>query len=423
MFRQTATRSAALALILFAGHAKAQVINIPPDAFPDETYFSANPGATVNICCFDGILPDANDGVFTFNGATVNLNEDGDSGWFTIDSFIEDVTYNVNDGGTLVRTKVVAGTGSTSINIFPGGTARTGLWLQGNAVGTITGGDIGLVAQGQAAIIVEDDASCSMSGGNIDTFILLQDNATFDQSGGTIDGGIQINDDVVATVSGGSSGNNGFIKDIGGILNVTGGTIGNDFVAEKGVVNLSGGGMGSNAAISNNSGVDPIFNMTGGALGESFRAFAGTFNLSGGIVGVGFRLGTPSGDGSGVTMNITCKSATLDSVNLDLAATPTTITTRGGAILSCVLLDNSVVSFDLNDGFVFGEDRFRAGATLTIKEPCYADTNGDGVVSPADFTAWINAFNNSLPGCDQNGDGSCTPSDFTAWIANYNTGC
>ncbi|RNC80335.1 MAG: hypothetical protein ED559_00515 [Phycisphaera sp.] len=54
---------------------------------------------------------------------------------------------------------------------------------------------------------------------------------------------------------------------------------------------------------------------------------------------------------------------------------------------------------------------------------CPADTNGDGTLTPADFTAWINAFNNNLPECDQNGDGSCTPTDFTAWIDNFNTGC
>ncbi|RNC82832.1 MAG: hypothetical protein ED559_14000 [Phycisphaera sp.] len=54
---------------------------------------------------------------------------------------------------------------------------------------------------------------------------------------------------------------------------------------------------------------------------------------------------------------------------------------------------------------------------------CLADVNGDGMVTPTDFSAWINAFNNNLPECDQNGDTACTPADFTAWIANYNAGC
>ncbi len=54
---------------------------------------------------------------------------------------------------------------------------------------------------------------------------------------------------------------------------------------------------------------------------------------------------------------------------------------------------------------------------------CPADTNGDGQLTPADFTAWIDAFNNNLPACDQNADDSCTPADFSAWIAAYNAGC
>lgn len=55
--------------------------------------------------------------------------------------------------------------------------------------------------------------------------------------------------------------------------------------------------------------------------------------------------------------------------------------------------------------------------------PCVADTNGDGILSPADFSAWIAAFNAQSPACDQNGDGQCLPNDFSAWIANFNAGC
>ncbi|MGP1273254.1 MAG: beta-propeller fold lactonase family protein [Phycisphaerales bacterium] len=55
--------------------------------------------------------------------------------------------------------------------------------------------------------------------------------------------------------------------------------------------------------------------------------------------------------------------------------------------------------------------------------PCLADVNGNGVVDPGDFTAWVTAYNAQAPGCDQNNDGACTPDDFTAWVVNYNTGC
>ena len=56
--------------------------------------------------------------------------------------------------------------------------------------------------------------------------------------------------------------------------------------------------------------------------------------------------------------------------------------------------------------------------------PCsVADTNADGVLSPADFNAWVLAFNAQSPACDQNGDGFCTPADFNVWVLNFNAGC
>ena len=54
---------------------------------------------------------------------------------------------------------------------------------------------------------------------------------------------------------------------------------------------------------------------------------------------------------------------------------------------------------------------------------CPADTNNDGVLTPADFSAWVAAFNTNAPECDQNDDDACTPADFSAWVANYNAGC
>lgn len=64
-----------------------------------------------------------------------------------------------------------------------------------------------------------------------------------------------------------------------------------------------------------------------------------------------------------------------------------------------------------------------AGDQSIPGDTCTADVNDDGMLSPTDFTAWINAFNGSAPECDQNNDGQCSPTDFTAWISNYNAGC
>ncbi|MCA9272910.1 MAG: FG-GAP repeat protein [Phycisphaerales bacterium] len=69
---------------------------------------------------------------------------------------------------------------------------------------------------------------------------------------------------------------------------------------------------------------------------------------------------------------------------------------------------------------------YRAGKNYVIfgrQAQCLPDTNGDGMLSPADFSAWVAAFNAMSDACDQNGDGLCTPADFSAWVANYNAGC
>lgn len=68
-------------------------------------------------------------------------------------------------------------------------------------------------------------------------------------------------------------------------------------------------------------------------------------------------------------------------------------------------------------------DAGRAYVFLLQSAVCVADVNGDGVLTPSDFTAWIAAFNTSSPACDQNGDGLCAPTDFSAWISNFNAGC
>lgn len=72
---------------------------------------------------------------------------------------------------------------------------------------------------------------------------------------------------------------------------------------------------------------------------------------------------------------------------------------------------------------VFADELFVRFYEERVTDPCLADVNSDGMLSPTDFTAWIDAYNNDAAGCDQNADGSCTPTDFTAWIANYNNGC
>ncbi|MEO1535009.1 MAG: choice-of-anchor Q domain-containing protein [Planctomycetota bacterium] len=54
---------------------------------------------------------------------------------------------------------------------------------------------------------------------------------------------------------------------------------------------------------------------------------------------------------------------------------------------------------------------------------CLADLNQDGVADPADFNAWVAAYNDGSPLADQNRDGFVNPADFNAWVRNLNAGC
>lgn len=74
---------------------------------------------------------------------------------------------------------------------------------------------------------------------------------------------------------------------------------------------------------------------------------------------------------------------------------------------------------------IFGEVSVELDAVSDVRPVfvCVADVNADGHLSPADFGAWIAAFNANDSAADQNADGFVTPADFGAWIANFNAGC
>jgi predicted dienelactone hydrolase len=58
--------------------------------------------------------------------------------------------------------------------------------------------------------------------------------------------------------------------------------------------------------------------------------------------------------------------------------------------------------------------------TGTVTRIATADVNNDGSVTPADFSAWIAAFNDRRREADANTDGAVTSQDFAAWIGLYN---
>ncbi len=69
-------------------------------------------------------------------------------------------------------------------------------------------------------------------------------------------------------------------------------------------------------------------------------------------------------------------------------------------------------TYSLSGGFWAGDDASTARLC--------ADQNDDGLVTPADFSAWIANYNAQNLRADTNQDGMITPADFSAWIAAFN---
>ena len=143
-------------------------------------------------------------------------------------------------------------------------------------------------------------------------------------------------------------------------LNIAdGGSVGNSFDAINGSeVNISGGNVGDNFNALNGSEI----NISGGNVGNSFVAnVASEVNISGGNVGDGFfALG-------GSEVNLFGTEFSLDDVLLDdLTLGETRTITDRDVTLSGLLADGSAFSFNLNTGFILGEDFFFTGSTLTV---------------------------------------------------------
>ncbi|MCA9274249.1 MAG: hypothetical protein KDA31_14535 [Phycisphaerales bacterium] len=90
---------------------------------------------------------------------------------------------------------------------------------------------------------------------------------------------------------------------------------------------------------------------------------------------------------------------------------------------SQILPTGSVNSSDMVAAWVQFTDGTSAVVVESIDFGCVADVNGDGMTSPADFSAWVAAFNTGSVQCDQNFNGLCSSSDFSAWVSNYTLGC
>ena len=172
-------------------------------------------------------------------------------------------------------------------------------------------------------------------------------------------------------------------------------------LVEGGVVNIGGGAIGNDFGL-NFAQVD----ITGGSIGDSFRLGNTFANISGGSIGNGFTVVNES------DINIIGSSFTLDGAPLDDGLTVDTffeISDRD-VTLSGLLADGSEFSFDLNSSSVDGEDFFDSRSTVgvtLVSLVLLGDVNLDGVVNFSDIPAFVSVLLGNLfqceADCDENG--------------------
>ena len=70
-----------------------------------------------------------------------------------------------------------------------------------------------------------------------------------------------------------------------------------------------------------------------------------------------------------------------------------------------------------------GDEHTLLDAHLVVRGTCLADQDRSGTIDVNDFQTWLNNYNNESRDADMNGDGGVSPGDFTAWVAFANIGC
>jgi hypothetical protein len=372
------------------------VVTITDDlgSLPDESYFAAHPTAIVNVEDGGVISPGEIANPFDFHGATVNLNNQGALGWFTLQPFVDDVAMNLYDGGTIHDRATFSGVTGTTVVTVHGGFARGRLNLLGNSTLYVNGGMVGGgQPQGAASIIAEDTSRVTIAGGVVEDYVTVRETAELQISGGEVGDFLAVEGSGKLTVSGGTLGRLTHVRGADARVEITGGTIGREFMLTAGEATVTGGAIDENSLIR-----DSVMNMTGGVLGRGFKVFNGTLNMSGGTFGDNFRLGAFGG--SPGTLNLFVKSVTIDGDPLPLAIGETAhITRRDKTFLVAELVKGGSVGLLLSDTISNIDDYLRADSTLTVtRQADPSDFDLDGDVDDDDLAAWDTGFGGGLDG-------------------------
>ena len=154
-------------------------------------------------------------------------------------------------------------------------------------------------------------------------------------------------------------------------------------LVEGGVVDLGGGTIGNEFSVS-----FAQLNISGGSIGDSFRVGNTFANISGGSIGNGFTVAFES------EINFIGSDFFINDVPIDDMLTIDTFfeIPERGITLSGLLADGTAFSFDLNSNNVDGEDFFDSrslvGVTL-VSSGLLGDVNSDDVVDFFDIAPFI----------------------------------
>ena len=376
------------------------VFNFPTDTVPDGNFGSATTLTQINLTA-NGVIA-GNDRDYNF--VEVNI-DGGETAGFRPEFFNSEVNLI---SGTL---------GSGTVDIEASSTLNmSGGVLTDNwdvfGIANVTGGSVG-------GGDVESGGIFNFSGGTATTNFDVLSGGTLNLSGSaSIGSSADFELGSVLNISGGTIGNN---LDIGGIGNISGGSIGllaralsgsvvnftggsvaGGFDAAEGSeVNISGGDLGNSFDAQDGS----VVNISGGTFGSVFNPEAGSeVNISGGTFGdfftnegstdiSGGTLGNSFRNLSESVLNLTGTEFLLDGVLLDslVAGEAFTINDRD-VTLSGLLADGTPFEFDLNATNIFIEDFFSPESTLTVtlgSPVILGDVNLDGVVNFFDIAPFI----------------------------------
>ena len=173
---------------------------------------------------------------------------------------------------------------TTQFNLSDGGTVGALFGALSGAEVNISGGTVGDPSNPELeALRAFIGSELNVSGGAIGDDMIVR-GATFNLSGGTIGDSLSLERDGVVNMTGGEIGFGTIADSV--TINVSGGKIGGFFQTLNGILTISGGEMGDDFLARSQSTVD----ISGGTFGARFDA-TGSGTISGGQFGIGSEVG------------------------------------------------------------------------------------------------------------------------------------